>query len=158
MALHENCKQVLSAKDHKYKDVHYPLTIWGSNQPRRESPNKEINLLPNFELLTSRQTKTTEGIARTGTCKQNIGQRRVTGMNFTSIRTVNPDTIYIRVPFHFAKRGGRKEMLLPEDACGRPDSTLIKTLARAFRWKRKLESGAFATITELAEREGIAPS
>jgi hypothetical protein len=28
----------------------------------------------------------------------------------------------------------------------------------AFRWKRKLESGEHATIAELAEREGIAPS
>ena len=32
------------------------------------------------------------------------------------------------------------------------------TLARAFRWKRLLESGEFTTIAELAEREGIAPS
>jgi hypothetical protein len=30
--------------------------------------------------------------------------------------------------------------------------------ARAFRWKCMLESGEFATIGELAEREGIAPS
>ncbi|WP_425444839.1 hypothetical protein [Tabrizicola aquatica] len=37
-----------------------------------------------------------------------------------------------------------------------PDSTLVKALARAFRWKRMLESGEFATIAELAEREGIA--
>ena len=39
-----------------------------------------------------------------------------------------------------------------------PDNTLVKALARAFRWKRMLESGEFATIAELAEREGIAPS
>lgn len=38
------------------------------------------------------------------------------------------------------------------------DNTLIKALARAFRWKRMLDSGDFATIAELAEREGIAPS
>jgi hypothetical protein len=37
------------------------------------------------------------------------------------------------------------------------DSTLVKALARAFRWKRLLESGEFAPIAELAEREGIAP-
>lgn len=40
----------------------------------------------------------------------------------------------------------------------RTDSTLVKALARAFRWKRMLESGEYATIAELAEREGIAPS
>jgi hypothetical protein len=33
---------------------------------------------------------------------------------------------------------------------------LLKALARAFRWKRMLESGEFASISELAEREGIA--
>ena len=38
------------------------------------------------------------------------------------------------------------------------DNTLVKALARAFRWKRMLEAGEFATIAELAEREGIAPS
>ena len=38
------------------------------------------------------------------------------------------------------------------------DNTLVKALARAFRWKRMLESGEFTTIAELAEREGIAPS
>jgi len=40
----------------------------------------------------------------------------------------------------------------------RTDGTLVKALARAFRWKRMLESGEFATIAELAEWEGIAPS
>ena len=39
-----------------------------------------------------------------------------------------------------------------------PDNTLVKALARAFRWKRMLDSGEFATIAELAEREKIAPS
>ena len=42
------------------------------------------------------------------------------------------------------------------DLSRRTDSTTVKALARAFRWKRILESGDFAT--ELAEREGIAPS
>jgi len=36
------------------------------------------------------------------------------------------------------------------------DDSLIKALARAFRWKRMLESGQFATIADLAKREGIA--
>ena len=49
---------------------------------------------------------------------------------------------------------------MPEDATQprRTDNTLVKALARAFRWKRMLESGEYATIAELAEREGIAPS
>jgi hypothetical protein len=71
-----------------------------------------------------------------------------------------PETVTLHVPFRIVKRGGRKEMHLPHGAAQpRPkDSTLVKALARAFRWKRMLESGEFATIAELAEREGIAPS
>lgn len=71
-----------------------------------------------------------------------------------------PDTVTIHVPFRLVKRGGRKEMQLPEGASTprRPDGALVKALARAFRWKRLLESGEFATVSELAEREGIAPS
>lgn len=38
------------------------------------------------------------------------------------------------------------------------DNTLVKALARAFRWKRMLESGEATTIAELAERDGIAVS
>ncbi len=71
-----------------------------------------------------------------------------------------PDTLTLHVPFRFVKRGGRKEMQLPDGAAQprEADNTLVKALARAFRWKRMLESGEFATIAELAEREGIAPS
>ena len=71
-----------------------------------------------------------------------------------------PDTMTIHVPFRVVKRGGRKEILLPDGAVQprRADNTLVKALARAFRWKKMLESGEFATIAELAEREGIAPS
>lgn len=71
-----------------------------------------------------------------------------------------PETVTLHVPFRVVKRGGRKEMHLPEGGAQprRTDSTLVKALARAFRWKRMLDSGEFATIAELAEREGIAPS
>ncbi len=71
-----------------------------------------------------------------------------------------PETVTLDVPFRVVKRGGRKEMQLPEAAekPRRTDNTLVKALARAFRWKRLLESGEYATIAELAEREGIASS
>ena len=71
-----------------------------------------------------------------------------------------PETMTLHVPFRIVKRGGRKEMQMPDRVRPErtPDSTLVKALARAFRWKRMLESGEFATIAELAEREGIATS
>ena len=69
-----------------------------------------------------------------------------------------PDTVTLHVPFRLVKRGGRIEMVLPDGAeqTRKPDNALVKALARAFRWKRMLESGEFASISELAEREGIA--
>lgn len=71
-----------------------------------------------------------------------------------------PETVTLHIPFRVVKRGGRKEMHLPEGSAQsrRTDSTLVKALGRAFRWKKMLDSGEFATIADLAEREGIAPS
>jgi hypothetical protein len=70
------------------------------------------------------------------------------------------EIVTLHVPFRVVKRGGRKEMQVPDGAAlpRRTDNSLVKALARAFRWKQMLESGEFATIAELAEREGIAPS
>ena len=71
-----------------------------------------------------------------------------------------PETVTLHVPFRIVKRGGRKEMQMPEGSAQqrKTDNSLVKAVARAFRWKRMLESGEFATVAELAEREGIAPS
>ncbi|MBC2653227.1 hypothetical protein H7F50_19120 [Novosphingobium flavum] len=59
------------------------------------------------------------------------------------------------------KRGGRKEMILPDAALVQHrhvDNTLIKGLARAFRWKKQLDTGKFATLGDLAASEKISPS
>src|SRR6266446_3081117 len=67
----------------------------------------------------------------------------------------------VHVPMAFRKRGGRKLMLAPSGAeilpmpGRRVDSALVKAIARAHRWKRMLESGAYASITELAKAEKI---
>ncbi len=69
-----------------------------------------------------------------------------------------PDIVIIHVPFRIVKRGGRKEMQMPDRVRRERtlNNTLVKALARAFRWKRMLESGDVATIADLARREGIA--
>ncbi|WP_099865954.1 hypothetical protein [Pararhizobium haloflavum] len=69
-----------------------------------------------------------------------------------------PETVTVHVAFRVVKRGGRKEMRLPDGAAQprRTDDALVKALARAFRWKRMLESGEFSTIKELAEHERLA--
>ena len=71
---------------------------------------------------------------------------------------VLPDTLTLHVPMALRKHGRRKAIVLPEGAPAQRfyiDNTMIKTLARAFRWRRILESGTFTTITELAAAENI---
>lgn len=70
-----------------------------------------------------------------------------------------PDTVTVCIPFRVAKRGGRKEVQLPPGTNNRsPDYTLIKAVARAYRWRKMLEDGEIGTIAELAAQEKISPS
>ena len=77
-----------------------------------------------------------------------------------TVSNLPPQTVTIHIPFRITKRGGRKEIRLPTEAPlhRAADNVLVKALARAFRWKRMLESGEFNTITELAAHEKMAPS
>ena len=66
----------------------------------------------------------------------------------------------VRVPLAVRKpRGGRKLVLMPggmaPGGSSAADTTLVKALARAFRWRRMMETGRFATINELAAAEKI---
>jgi len=66
----------------------------------------------------------------------------------------------VRVPLAVRKpRGGRKLMLAPASTTNRGasagDTTLMKAVARAFRWRRMMDAGRFGTINELAAAEKI---
>lgn len=66
----------------------------------------------------------------------------------------------VRVPLAVRQqRGGRKLMIAPASTTNRGisagDTTLMKAVARAFRWRRMMEAGRFATINELAAAEKI---
>ena len=59
--------------------------------------------------------------------------------------------VTIKVPFAVRKRGGRKLVLAPNGAPVPPlapqvDSTMVKAIARAFRWQKMLETGRSGTI------------
>jgi hypothetical protein len=74
-----------------------------------------------------------------------------------------PAVVTIKVPFAVRKRGGRKLVLAPDGVPLPPaapliDSTLVKAIARAFRWQKMLEAGKYATIKEIAKAEKINPS
>ena len=74
--------------------------------------------------------------------------------------TVAAQMLTVRVPLAVRKqRGGRKLMIAPSSTTSRgssaADTTLVKALARAFRWRRMMEAGRYGTIDELAAAEKI---
>lgn len=83
----------------------------------------------------------------------------------TMARTAsNPGVITIHVPFAIRKRGGRKVIVIPDGqqappaVATRASPPLLKALARAFRWRRLIETGVYATIDEIARAEKANPS
>ena len=76
-------------------------------------------------------------------------------------------SVTVSVPLTIRRRGGRKQIIGPDGAvarqgeCGvgvvpvRGDPALIKALARGFRWRRMLEEGRYASISEMAAAEKI---
>lgn len=71
-------------------------------------------------------------------------------------------TVTVRVPISIRRRGGRKLVLAPDGAAitatpvtRHVDTAMVKAIARAFRWREMLESGAYATIREIANVEKI---
>jgi hypothetical protein len=70
-------------------------------------------------------------------------------------------TLVTRIPMRFQRRGGRKRIVAPDGGeiapatKPQPGGTLVKALARAWRWQRLLEEGEYVTIRDLARREDI---
>ena len=68
------------------------------------------------------------------------------------------------IPMSFRPRGGRTVIVLPDGSRGvvrreaTIDNTMIKVIARGFRWHRLLYDGTYATIEDLAVAEKINPS
>ena len=75
--------------------------------------------------------------------------------------TATPQMLTVHIPLTVRRRGGRKVVIAPDGTeapvvgVARIDSTLVKALARAFRWRRMLESGVVSTVGEIAVREKI---
>jgi hypothetical protein len=76
------------------------------------------------------------------------------------------DLVIVTIPMTLKKRGGRKEIILPEGlvpgdspAYRAPtQSPLVIALARAHRWKGLIESGRYRTVGALASAVGLDPS
>jgi hypothetical protein len=70
-------------------------------------------------------------------------------------------TLIVRIPMRFQRRGGRKRIIAPDGSAivptskPRPDGTLVKALARAWRWQRMLDEGVCTTVSEIGDAEKI---
>jgi hypothetical protein len=64
----------------------------------------------------------------------------------------------------FQRRRGRKRIVAPDGSelapttKPQPDGTLVKALARAWRWQRMLDDGVYATVSEIGDSENISKS
>ena len=73
-------------------------------------------------------------------------------------------TLIVRIPMRFQRRGGRKRIVAPDGgeivlpSTPQPDGTLVKALARAWRWQRMLDDGVYASVSEIGDAENISKS
>jgi hypothetical protein len=73
-------------------------------------------------------------------------------------------TLVVRIPMRFQRRGGRKRIVAPDGnelaptSKPQPDGTLLKALARAWRWQRMLDEGADTSVSEIGDAENISKS
>lgn len=71
-----------------------------------------------------------------------------------------PDTVRVVIPLTLKRRNGRPRILPPEDidaADAAPSQAphLVRAVARAWNWRRKLERGEVTTIEDIAAAEKI---
>jgi hypothetical protein len=72
--------------------------------------------------------------------------------------------LIVRIPMRFQRRGGRKRIVAPDGSeivsasKPQPDGTLVKALARAWRWQRMLDEGVYSTVSEIGDTENISKS
>lgn len=69
-----------------------------------------------------------------------------------------PTTMTVFIPLAIRKRNGRPKIVPPADIMpdtGGMDPHVLKAVAKAWSWRRKLERGEAATIDDLARAEGV---
>jgi hypothetical protein len=73
-------------------------------------------------------------------------------------------TLVARIPMRFQRRGGRKRIVAPDGSAivprskPQPDGTLVKALARAWRWQKLLDGGVYASVSDIGDAENISKS
>ena len=70
-----------------------------------------------------------------------------------------PTTMRVFIPLTIRKRNGRPKIMPPAglapETSGGVDPHVMKAVAKAWSWRRKLENGEAATIQDIADAEGF---
>ena len=72
--------------------------------------------------------------------------------------------LIVRIPMRLQRCGGRKRIVVPDGSelaprsKPQPDGTLVKALARAWRWQRMLDDGVYVSVSEIGGTENISKS
>jgi hypothetical protein len=73
--------------------------------------------------------------------------------------TGTTNTIRVVIPLTIRKRNGRPKILPPDDVDARngwaQDPHVLRAIARAWGWRRQLETGAASTIQDIAAAEKV---
>lgn len=73
--------------------------------------------------------------------------------------TGSSDTIRVVIPLTIRKRNGRPKILPPDDVDAQngraQDPHVLRAIARAWSWRRQLETGAASTIQDIANAEKV---
>ena len=82
-------------------------------------------------------------------------------MNKKPTITRDGDCIVVHIPMTLKRRGGRKEIIVPQGLDGKTSSkqaaqnAILVAIARAFRWKDLIESGRVKNLAEIARANRV---
>jgi hypothetical protein len=79
----------------------------------------------------------------------------------TCIAQATDSTVTVLVPLAIRRRNGRPKIVLPDDGSRQPDAsdpasaTVLRAIARAWDWRRRLEAGDVSTLQDIADAEKV---
>ena len=77
-------------------------------------------------------------------------------MNSAAEASLDERTVTVHVPLSFRRKGGRKIVISPTGRQQGPapvryiDDVLLRSIVQAFEWKRMIDEGEYAGVSELA--------
>ncbi len=80
-----------------------------------------------------------------------------------NIKITDQETINIFIPLEIKKRGGTAMVVMPKNANADDsqkyfDEKIIKSIARAHKWKIMLDEGQASSLAQIAEKENVGSS